>query len=621
MNPPATSAFRLRDRWRALWIDLLLMASLGTLAAVLLAISWRKWPDPLIDFGRELYLPWRISQGAVFGRDVESLYGPLSAYINAAVFTFVGPGIMKLVACNLAVYAGILVTAYAALRQGWGRLGAWSGSAFFVAVFSFLQLTPTANYNYATPYSHEATHGLLACLALLLVLLRWRRTGSVSAAALAGLLVGVTAVLKVECLATAVAVTVLAAGLNWREGRAIQARACGGFFAAALVPTVAFAVYFAQHMPWEVALETAGQTVVNVVKNARYTSEKVQLTFSGFDEPLKHLREHAFATGVALLLIGMIVAGANIAGRELERPYGWKWLGWATALALTVGGGLAGWWVGPHNPGFALLGLAVGVTAISAWNWERTRRGGAVDRAGEARLMLGSAGVLLMMRMPLAGRFYHYGFYQAAVAGMVVTAAVVADWPRLAGSRRARQIAVAAGLALAGTLAARQVDRSMGILSARTLEVGTGTERMVYFSPSSDAAGDVMRASVDFVHRKAAPGEKLLVLPEGVMINYLTRRQTPLATTHFFAGALIGGREAGLVRALGREPPPWVIVVSRDLREYGVSRYGESPGHGELLLRWVLANYTQVAALGGDPLDPNQRGARYFKFAGRTRAP
>ncbi len=80
MNQPAAIDPNAKDRWFDWRLDLLILLSLGGLAAVLLAVSWRKWPDPLIDFGRELYLPWRISQGAVFGRDVESLYGPLSAY-------------------------------------------------------------------------------------------------------------------------------------------------------------------------------------------------------------------------------------------------------------------------------------------------------------------------------------------------------------------------------------------------------------------------------------------------------------------------------------------------------------------------------------------------------------
>ena len=33
------------------------------LILIMLAISWRKWCEPIIDFGRELYVPWQLSLG------------------------------------------------------------------------------------------------------------------------------------------------------------------------------------------------------------------------------------------------------------------------------------------------------------------------------------------------------------------------------------------------------------------------------------------------------------------------------------------------------------------------------------------------------------------------------
>ena len=60
--------------------------------------------------------------------------------------------------------------------------------------------------------------------------------------------------------------------------------------------------------------------------------------------------------------------------------------------------------------------------------------------------------------------------------------------------------------------------------------------------------------------------------------------------------------------------PKWVIVLSRDLREYGVARYGEKPGHGQLLIEWVQRRYTQVATSGADPLDPDKVGIRAFQL-------
>jgi hypothetical protein len=40
--------------------------ALAGLTVFFLDTSWRRWPDPLIDFGRELYIPWRLAHGAVF---------------------------------------------------------------------------------------------------------------------------------------------------------------------------------------------------------------------------------------------------------------------------------------------------------------------------------------------------------------------------------------------------------------------------------------------------------------------------------------------------------------------------------------------------------------------------
>ena len=68
----------------------MIMALHAATFAGLLAWSWRKWPDPLVDFGRELYVPWQITEGQVLFRDVASLFGPLSPYLNALWFRLFG---------------------------------------------------------------------------------------------------------------------------------------------------------------------------------------------------------------------------------------------------------------------------------------------------------------------------------------------------------------------------------------------------------------------------------------------------------------------------------------------------------------------------------------------------
>ena len=49
----------------------------GFLTVVLAAVvgtiwSWGTWPDPTIDFGRELYVPWRLTHGDVLYRSIQN---------------------------------------------------------------------------------------------------------------------------------------------------------------------------------------------------------------------------------------------------------------------------------------------------------------------------------------------------------------------------------------------------------------------------------------------------------------------------------------------------------------------------------------------------------------------
>src|SRR6266700_6309518 len=60
---------------------LILAASLA-----MLVWSWGTWPDVLIDFGRELYVPWQLSAGKVLYTDVAYFNGPLSPYFNSLCF-------------------------------------------------------------------------------------------------------------------------------------------------------------------------------------------------------------------------------------------------------------------------------------------------------------------------------------------------------------------------------------------------------------------------------------------------------------------------------------------------------------------------------------------------------
>jgi hypothetical protein len=86
------------------------LLSWGILAgafAFFAGVSWRTWPDVLIDFGNELYIPWRLSCGDRLYRDIVFSMGPLSQHVNALLFRLFGVSLGTLIWVNLAILAAI----------------------------------------------------------------------------------------------------------------------------------------------------------------------------------------------------------------------------------------------------------------------------------------------------------------------------------------------------------------------------------------------------------------------------------------------------------------------------------------------------------------------------------
>src|SRR5207244_4268197 len=74
----------------------------------MLTWTWLRWPDPIVDFGRELYLPWQVSQGKQLYRDLAHFNGPLSVYFNALAFLVLGVSLRTIVVVNILVAAGVV---------------------------------------------------------------------------------------------------------------------------------------------------------------------------------------------------------------------------------------------------------------------------------------------------------------------------------------------------------------------------------------------------------------------------------------------------------------------------------------------------------------------------------
>jgi hypothetical protein len=606
------------------WIDVINVAVLAGLAVWFASVSWLKWPDPLIDFGRELYLPWRIMQGAVLFKDDLHLYGPLSPYLNSLFFRAAGVGLTTLVWANGVIYAGILGLLYYLVRQGWGRWAALASGAFFVGVFSFSHLVGVDNYNFLTPYSHEMTHGMLLLLCLIVALRQAVRSLKAVPVAIAGLLAGLSLLLKPEIIFAAAAVVLGAIFLIVRRdyrkpGWGRWFGAAGIFAAGGVAPVAVATLLFSLRggFPLRDALHYANYAWLTVVQGAREAqslrSDPFQQAALGFDHPWLNLGIEVLWGATAVALAIGLAWGTSFFKRTVKL---WRVILIGLAVIIIALATRVPWMnVGYALPGILLAGALIEVAGL----WTAASSS---DEKSAGRILLWLAAAAMLARMALSPRIYHYGYVQAALAGAVSVATLMSSIPQFMSLpndlRKWYQgmiTILVAGIVVVVTL------NSMQLYSFHTLSVGAGDDQFYAFDQNVAPTGLLVEQARQFLETDARENHvhSLLVLPEGVMLNYLTRLPNSIPYYFFAPFVLAYGRNDDILQRLNAAPPDRIVVISRDMREFGVGRFGDSPEHGQKLIEFIVRNYGAINTFGwNDPLDPDRFGFVVFARKGST---
>lgn len=566
----------------------------------MLALTWGKWPDVLVDFGHELYVPWQMSEGRAFGRDVLLVAtGPLSPHINALLFKVFGAELRVLVAFNLLCLALLTHLLYVLVRTISDRLTATIACTTFLTIFAFGQYVGVGNYNYVTPYSHGVTHGLtLALLSIWLLHLYFTRRGWWVLVA-SGLTIGLVSLTKPEILVA----TGAAAGLRWcaylrAPGRARDAAcAMGVYVCTILLPPGALMMVLLVRMPLSEAWRVTATPWLLLA--TRFSMMPFYSASMGLDAPWRSLGALSRWSVIIALTVVLGVA-AEMAARTWRVPVraGAIFLFLLLALGLVLMVPFERWFeVARPLPVITLVGGATYAARVFM------RPNGTSRRSGAALgLALSGFALALLGKMFLNTRIYHYGFALAMPAFML---AVVWLWWSLPEYLKTRGLDGRVFRCLAGAvltvLAAVHVGTTLAFHRAKQVPVGSAGNAFI-----SDQRGILVNEAVHLIQQAGSPGDTLTVLPEGVMVNFLARRTSPSPYLAYTPEMIAGFGEEAMLAPLRRAPPDLVLLVSRDSSEYGARTFGKD--YALATLRWITEHYVPVARMGGSPLNPDEYG-------------
>ena len=573
---------------RGAWLGLGVVGFVFLMGA---AVSWRKWPDILIDFGLQLYLPWKLSTGSVLYKDVAYLPGgPLSQYFNAGLFRVFGVSLLTLVVSNLLITAGLVVLVYRRFLRAADAMTATMICLGIVVVSAFAHFGEIGNYNFITPYSHEVFHGLVLSIVAVMLLAGWIERERIGYAAGAGFCGGLVFLTKPEVFAALALCAGAALVLFWvtrRRGKFLM-KSLAAFSLVGLVPLAGFLFYFHRMEDWHASFRAVIFAWVPLLEHSVQKDVYYRWCL-GLDAPGLNLRLMVTQFLVVAAVTGIyafFLRGKRGANKLLQ------------LLLITPLFVLASRWDWTEA-GRALPLLGVTLCVLLCVKYKEL----AVVNAPVFPLLWGVFALGLLAKLGLFSRIWHYGFALAmpAFAGAVYLLLWLVPWwlEKYGVQRRILRATFGAVLMLGFVFLFMQ---SALVYRHKTLAVGGGADRMLTYEPNFNLTGAAMRSSLEWLEKNAPPGATLAVLPEGAMVNYLSRRTNPTPYLNWSPPEVEVFGLGNMTAAVEGAAPDYIMLVQRDSAEYGLKFFGQQPEYGQALMQWIERNYEAVGLFGEEPL-------------------
>ena len=561
----------------------------------MLSLSWRKWPDAIIDFGRELYIPWRISNGSVLYKDIAYFFGPLSVYVNAFLFKIFGASFMVLAVFNIILIILLTFVIYRIFLKTTNKLTATAAISLFLAVFAFSQYTGIGNFNFVCPYTYSVTHGIFLSFLIIYIFLIYLENRAHKLLYLIGVLLGLVFLTKPEVFfAISIAVflgicfLISRAKSIIRDSLKIWSMILLGF----LIPLVFFIVYLSASMPWSRALGSVILPYMAILKTSVITS-----VFYSHIMGIDTLGVNAWklmSVGTWYLLIIIVFRMinnslfSNISSRRRILVVVVILFSLILIFSLYTVISIAWFQIFRVLP---LTTLFLGSYILIVLS---KMRDDVKIRKLLPLFIMSVFAFCLLFKIIFSVYIFHYGFALAMPAALLLIAGLFYYLPIfLSRDGRKNYFFQTLSLILLGIVLITHMNVSRRIYGLKSYALGSGGDALFTFGYQSiTVGGNSVKHAIDKIKGIVKEKENFVVFPEGVMLNYLTRRINPTPHLNFCPPELEIFGEDEILRSFMENKPDYFILMHRNMSEYGCPASGKYCG--KKILSWIEENYTPV---------------------------
>jgi hypothetical protein len=556
--------------------DVIALASVALLFALLSVLTWGTWGDLDSDTGYDVVAGMRVAHGELPYGDFTYYYGPLAPLATGLAAWIGGDGFAPAIVLGFAITIGLIAATYALARTFVGPLGSFLAAALTAAV-AFIP----NNYNFILPHTSSATIGTLLLVLLLLCLRRYALTTRTSWLLAVGGAAGLLTLTKPEVAAAGFAASIVWLVVRGRRGAELG-RELAVFGAPAVgIPVAVYGFFLTQVSAHRLFLENLYPVDALNAGGDTLVKARMPLTVGSVAEVTGRLA--LYAAGCAILLL--LAHRLEVRGRLERLPV----VACGAAVLIAVAAALAqtdrlreafyyfyGW-------------IPAGAVVVVAILLVRARRESTFEVGKQTELAVAVA--LAVVAATSYGAFVTHGWRPQMAVYYIPLVAVFLVRLHLVDLARTRG-AWALGTAWIVFLTATGTLVTLKDAHAESVTV-RGPGGALTETPQEAA---LYQAALRKIERNTKPGEPILVAPIMTALYPLSGRKDVMPEISLIPSALpTRADQETAIHQLQRAHVRFAITDRRTWPGYGQTYFGGS--FDRLLAQWLHHNFVRSSVL------------------------
>ena len=493
------------------------------------------------DFGREAFYPLAITQGEVLYKDIFNMYGPFSYLFNAFMYNIIGANIHTLYIVGIISAFIILCFVYLIARNFSDKL---TSTAITLVIMQSVVFSKFI-MNYIQPYSYAITYGLCAMLVSIYCYIKYSNSKTSTYLGVASFFAGVAFANKYEFLFYPILLFLCLIFIHKEKKLFLP------LFLFALPNLVCFLFLFKQ-----------GLTFYDLVENFKLVAKCANT--DAYQYFLKNAMGFSIegcivSIGSIILLLILFFGTEKLCERAKNHAY-----------LLIVPLGIILFVTKTQN--FILQGLAILVTILFLVKFKEAK-------TSKIYLFVFICAIIFSIKSYIA-LIVPNGYGAYCLPLILIALIGITSISQITDDTKKSIVILLSSIALANSI------MNLFLIKNRIYEINSPSGKI----KNTQKAAMSYNKLLNYIQNSTNKDDKIIVLPETPLLNFLTNRKSDNYYNDFTPDRLEAYTENRIIERFKTQPPKYFIIIKIPQKPYGKGAFSED--YGTEVFQWISKNYT-----------------------------